>query len=408
LQSTSQVTAPSTKQVVTTLNHINIGMNVLSTVRFDVRVLREATALRDAGYAVSIVDIEGANNQPVKERIHGLDVRHVLVSNSFLTTRFAHWSLVRAIKILVRSTFHLMSIPADIYHAHDVSGLFPCYIAALLRRKPLILDAHELPLNAMSIQSSWLLKLLPFLITGIMPRCAKVITVSSPIAQEIRKRYHRQEISVIRNVPAYQPGLKSNRLRQYLGLNPRTRIALFQGYLKNDRGLENLIKSAQFLEKDIVIVIMGKAFGVILTQLEALIEYEGVADRVKIIPPVPYEELLEWTASADIGLILYRPDVSKNIQLCLPNKFFEYLMAGLPVLTSQLDAVADIVKTYGVGQVVSSITPEEIGKAINDMAANCTAYEQMRLNALEVAQNELCWEKEKQRLLELYHEILEK
>src|SRR5205823_11753156 len=150
------------------------------------------------------------------------------------------------------------------------------------------------------------------------------------------------------------------------------------------------------LEQNKVIVLMGKGIGSTSVELEALASREGIADRVKILPPVPYEELLEWTASADIGLIVYSPDQSLNVKMCLPNKLFEYLMVGLPVLATPLDAVTDILRSYNVGRVVPSLNPEDIGVAINEMLAEQDTLASMRRNALEAVQHDLCWEKESQ------------
>ena len=151
---------------------------------------------------------------------------------------------------------------------------------------------------------------------------------------------------------------------------------------------------------------MGEGDKPTTNQLEELIASEGVVDRVKIIPPVPYEELLNWTASADLGLIVYSPDYSPAIKMCLGNKLFEFLMAGVPVLTSRLDAVVEIIKTYDVGQVVLSLTPASIGEAINSMLADRDALARMHSNALEAAKQELNWEKESQQLACLYQGIL--
>jgi glycosyltransferase involved in cell wall biosynthesis len=169
-----------------------------------------------------------------------------------------------------------------------------------------------------------------------------------------------------------------------------------------------LIHAAVFLEQDILIVLMGLGPKKTLSQLEALIVSEGVADRVKILPSVPYEELLNWTASADIGLNILPPDYSASIRMCLPNKLFEYLMAGIPVLTSELGAVVEVIKTYDVGQIVSSLDPEDVGVAITTMLEDRVALARMRQHALDAAQSEFCWEKEKQRLVRLYQDILVK
>lgn len=394
-----------TEKDTTATSSTNVCMYVLGPARTDVRVLREATALVQAGYVVSIVDVESENRQPVVETLHDIRLQHILVSNSFLSTRFSRWSLLRAAQILLRSTLRLIQTRADIYHAHDVSGLLPCYIAAKLRRKPLVFDAHELPLGYMSIHSRWLLALLTHLMTYIIPRCTAAITVSGPIAQDMSERYHLPEVTLIRNVPSYQVVPKSDRLRQHLGLSANTRVALYQGGIQYNRSLDTLVRAAPFLDPDIVLVFMGPAEGSICSELEALIESEDVRNRVKILPPVPYEELLDWTASADIGLIVFALDESPSIRWCLPNKLFEYLMAGLPVLSSRLDAVAEVISTYDVGRIVESLAPTAIASSIHTMLADTTALAAMHHNALHAAHNDFRWEKEGQKLVQLYHGI---
>ncbi|MBA2677313.1 MAG: glycosyltransferase, partial [Ktedonobacteraceae bacterium] len=302
---------------------IRVCMHVLGPARSDVRVMREATALREAGYDVSIVDVESESDRSIEEEVQGVWLKHIMMSSAFLSTRFERWALLRGAQILLRATHLLLRTPADIYHAHDVSGLLPCYIAARLRRKPLVFDSHELPLNDMSIRSRWLLALLDFLVARIVPRCTEVITVSPPIAQEMRKRYRIPAVSLIRNVPTYKDVPRGDRLRQHLGLPAGTRIALYQGGLQHIRSLDKLVHAAPLLDPGIVIVLMGPGEEAFVSDLQALIDSLGVNDRVKILPPVPYDVLLAWTASADIGLIVYSLNTSLNVRWCLPNKFFE-------------------------------------------------------------------------------------
>ena len=385
---------------------IKVCMHVLGKACTDGRIMREAKALREAGFEVSVVDVEAERALPIEEDINGIRLRHMINPNWFIATRFKPWFLVKAAQMFIRGTLLLLWAPADIYHAHDEKALPACYVAARLRRKPLVYDAHELPLSEPNV-TRWhrLHALATRLFEVMVPRCAGVITVSPPIAQELCRQYHASEVVLIRNVPMYQTVSKNDRLRQFLGLKPDTRIALYQGNLQPDRRLDQLIRAAVFLEQGIVIVLMGRDYPGTQAQLEALVVSEGVADRVKIIPPVPYEELLDWTASADIGLIVYLPDYSPNVRMCLPNKLFEYLMAGLPVLASSLDVVAGILRTYDVGRVVPSLAPPDIAAAINSILADRDALERMHRNALEAAK-EFSWEKEHQHLIHFYRSLL--
>jgi glycosyltransferase involved in cell wall biosynthesis len=385
---------------------IKVCMHTLYEARDDFRVLRAATALREEGFAVAIVDVE-SERRPSEETISGIRMKHIFMPARFSPMRFRLWSFVKAAVVRILGILRLMQMPADIYHAHDFTALPACYVAAYLRRKPLIYDAHELTLPEQeSPYWPWVRVLLARFLASALPRCAGIITVSSPIAQEICNRYHVPKVSVVRNILPYRAVQKSDRLRQHLGLPPNVRIALYQGNLQADRGLDRLIPATTYLERDIVIVLMGVAVGTTASELEALIASEAVADRIKILPPVPYSELLNWTASADIGLIVNPPEYSLSVRMSLPNKLFEYLMAGLPVLASPLEAVADTIRTYDVGRVVPSFTPKDIGMTINSMLADPVALARMRCNAQDAVKQDLCWEKEKRQLLRLYADIL--
>lgn len=400
--------SPAAEEATGVPPSITVCMHILSNGRIDHRVMREATALVAAGFTVSIVDIETERGRPVEEDISSVRLKHILAPTWYISKRFKPWFLIQTVRMLVRSTIQLVRTQADVYHAHDVSALPACYLAARLRGKLLIFDAHELPLSDELYSPRWrgLITLFTCLLAIMVPRCAGVITVSPPIVQEIRKRYSSTGVTLVRNTPVYRAVPRTDRLRQYLGLSPDVRIALYQGSLQTDRELDRLIRAAHFLERDIVIMLMGPDPEGIEPQLERLIESEGVADRVKIVPNVPYVEVLDWTTSADIGLIIYPLDRSLNIRMCLPNKSFEYLMAGLPILASPLDAVSDLIRTYDVGQIVPSLKPADIAAAINTMMADSPTCAHMRRNALNAVQQELCWEKESQRLIHLYREIL--
>ncbi len=389
---------------------VKVGMHVLGTASTDPRVMREATALIAAGCDVSIVDIEEKGNCPSEEDIRGVHMKHVMVPRAFFSTRFDKWAIFRVTQMFVRTTLRLLQMPVDVYHAHEVSGLMPSYIAACLRRKPIIFDAHEMPLFERPLSEfgpsrRLLRQLLVVLLAYIVPRCAGVITVSPPIVEELRRRYGLKDVVLIRNLPEYRAVQKNDRLREFLGLKPEVRIALYQGYLQPNRGLDRLVRAAAFLEPDTMIVMMGKNRKTTQAQLEALIASEGVENRVKIIPPVVYAELLDWTASADIGLNVASPDYSLNVRYFLPNKLFEYLLAGLPVLSSSLEAMVEVINGYDVGQILSSLEPADIGAAINSMLADPAALARMHDNALTAARQELYWEKESTKLIQLYQSI---
>jgi glycosyltransferase involved in cell wall biosynthesis len=382
---------------------VRVCMHVQGPARTDARVMREATALAEAGYEVSVVDLERDHTRPRTEDFQGVHLRHVVAPGHFKSARFKPWFLVKFARVIVRGCWAVIQTPAEVYHAHDDKALPACFIASRVRRKPLVFDAHELPLSQPNV-ARWrrLCALAGRALRLMVPRCSSVITVSAPIAREIRQRYGGPDPVLVRNLPAYQPATtaRDELLRRQLQLPPETRIALYQGGLVSGRSLDVLIRAARFLDPGQVIVLMGD--GAQKRSLQALIAAEGVGERVRLLPAVPYEDLLSWTASADLGLILYRASESLNVRYCLPNKLFEYLAAGVPVLASELDAVAELLAHYDAGVVAPSLEPATVAHSIGEILGDDPRRERLARNALAATATDLRWDVERQQLLALY------
>jgi O-antigen/teichoic acid export membrane protein len=383
---------------------LRVCMHVRGPLRSDARVRREARTLLEEGYIVTVVDVEPQAVAARSEQIEGIAVHHLVKPAWFVPARLP-WRIGRSAGKFVSCTLALWRVKADLYHAHDVNALTACYCVARLRRRPVIFDAHELPLYEFDRVCRPLRRLLWRGLSHLLARCAGIITVSPAIMQEMRTRYAVDALTLVRNIPPYQAPGPSERLRQHCGLSATTRIALYQGNLQADRGLDLLVRAARFLAAGQVIVLMGRAVGQTGEQLQALIASEGVAGQVRILPAVPYAELGAWTASADVGLLLFAPAFSANIRLCLPNKLFEYLMAGLPVLATPLEAVSEVLHATRAGQVVAALTPADIGAELNALLADDARRAQLRANALQAARTQLCWEQERRQLTALYERL---
>jgi glycosyltransferase involved in cell wall biosynthesis len=395
---------------------MSVCMHVMRDTADDVRLRRSATTLGQAGWQVTIVDVIGAsghmpNNSSPLPQVAPYAIQHVPTSSDFQSQRFAGMRRLQILLLVLRATMAVLKQSADVYHACEWTALPACYIAALIHHKPLIFEAYELPLQdhalaALSKGRRRLYTWMQLFLTYTLPRCAAVITVSPPIVHEIQSRYHIPHVTLLRNISNYQATTKTPILREYLQLSAQTRIALYQGNLQPDRGLDRLVLAAAYLEPECMLVIMGKNIGTTQAELEALITLQHAGNYVKIIPAVPYDTLSTWTASADIGLTILPLDYSENMKMCLPNKLFEYIQAGLPVLSSPLPAVQEILNTYNVGKVISSLHPAAIGTAINTMLNDSTALKRMHDNALQAAHQDLCWEKESQYLIRLYQQVM--
>lgn len=383
-------------------------MHVLSPSIPDARVMREAAALVAAGYDVTIVDIEHDAKRPPEETVNGVRVQHAFLSKdsarNYSPTKTLPWLWFKLQRI-VRGARLVFDSGADAFHAHDITALPACLIAGAFHRKPVIFDSHELPMTQRHLLERPLVnRVSTALLRTMIRRCAGAITVSPQIVDELRRRFGGPTARLVRNVPEYCTPVNADRFRQEFRLSSDTRIALYQGYFQENRSLDILIRAAQYLPKNIVIVMMGK--GEAQAELEALIHELGVEDRVKIKGFVPHDELLSWTASADIGLSAFSPDHSESIRFCLPNKVFEYLMAGLPILTTRLEAIVDLVQRYDVGRIIESTDPKAVADAIINAVADPDALKQMHENALAACMTDLRWDVEARQLINLYGDVL--
>src|SRR5262249_8847875 len=227
-----------------------------------------------------------------------------------------------------------------------------------------------------------------------------VITVNRFIAEEMSRRYAIPKPQVILNcasLPA-EEAAHARLFHERLGLAPKRVVVLYQGWLAPHRGLEALVCSARYIVPSVVIVLPG--FGEYWSELERLIAAEGVGDRVFLVPAVPQDELLRWTAAADGGIIPYQA-VDTNTLYCSPNKLFEYIAAGVPVIANELPFLREIVTNHRIGITHPLSAPESYGEAINHLAASEEERIEYRANVVRAAKI-FNWDIEGKKLLEIY------
>src|SRR5437660_6348120 len=263
-----------------------VCLHVLRDARYDTRAMREATTLAEVGFEVTILDVVSAQAHPVEEKMRGFRMRHILIPDWKSARQSEVRFFFKSVQTFLRSCCQLFLCPADIYHASELTAFPACYVVAKLRRKPLIFEVYDLSFPAPATGVKFWRKLgrvLDVFQGWMLPHCAGIIATSPLHAEELCKRYRITDVTLVRNVPVYRHVTATNRLRQHLGLLAETRIVLYQGGLQSGRGLELLISAAPYLEKNIVIVMMGQDMLGTRAKLEALIASQNVEDRVKII-----------------------------------------------------------------------------------------------------------------------------
>jgi glycosyltransferase involved in cell wall biosynthesis len=197
---------------------------------------------------------------------------------------------------------------------------------------------------------------------------------------------------------------QSARLRAALGLAPRRAIVLHHGQFKPGRGIEELVRAAdhpRIRALDPAIVLLG--FGRLRPQLEEAARRRP--GRVYVLPAVPVKELLDWVASADV-CYLGCPPLTLNLRLTLPNKLFEALMAGVPVVAAEGTEQARLIAQEAIGRCVDISSTEALAEALVElMTAPEPGRRALRQHCRSLALTKYNWEIRSQPLVELYRQL---
>ena len=249
-----------------------------------------------------------------------------------------------------------------------------------------IYDTHEFALEEYHERLVWRLSQRP--IVGALEKSyinrAKLVTaVSSGIADRLTEIYQLPRAAVaVRNTPRYVE-------MPFRGTPAMVRV-LYHGIVAPGRGLEAAIDSVPSWAPDRQLYIRGPGSEDYLTSIRKRIEDAGLRSRVFLIPPVSMTALVTSAAEFDIGFFAL-PGHSLHNEYALPNKFFEYAMAGLALCVSELPEMSLILAKYELGSTFAKVTPEFIAAAINDLSRE--RIDRFKKNSL-IAAKELCWEAE--------------
>jgi len=342
----------------------HVAMLVRNAYTNDTRVEKEARTLVAAGHRVTVVADAGPG-LPERERRDGSDVIRV-------TRRGPRVPGLRFVLHDLRLSRRLHALRPDVLHAHDSNALAPVALAARRLRAPYVYDAHELWLGRPRRERSPLYFRLSQLYYGIVerllvPRAAATITVSPPIVEHLRDRYRLRDVSLVPNYPDVAGDIVRRELRDLPGgeaIDPDAPVVLYLGGLMAGRGLEQLV-DAIGLMPSVQLVLLGG--GVLEGALLARAAETGA--RVHKLAPVAPGDVEAYAASADVGVNAI-VGTSLNDRYSLPNKLFQYMAAGLPVVSSDLPHVRDIVEGARCGLLADTKWPEAIAEAIGDILAD--------------------------------------
>jgi glycosyltransferase involved in cell wall biosynthesis len=340
---------------------------VRNAVTRDARVLRTAETLRDAGFEVLVIGVTSTAEPRRRDRIQGQSVIRIDPRGG-LARRPARVGLAsagtvaapptprsprhaRARRLAVTAAYYarglalVRRVRPDLVHANDYNTMWIALGAKLLWGSRVVYDSHELwpDRNGRPEWRRWLLAC-----EAVFVRLADATITASPgYATALAHRYRIDPPTVVRNIPDAEPA--SATAERAPGQPP---LAVYMGGLMPGRGIEVSIRALAAVP-ELRLALVGPGSATYLSALRELAARCGVAERLELSEPVAPSQVVATAAHASVGLMLIEP-VCRSYELTLPNKLFEYALAGVPILASDLPVIGPLVRDHGLGATVAA------------------------------------------------------
>ncbi len=271
----------------------------------------------------------------------------------------------------------------NILWAVDMETLLACRIAAFLKNRPVVFDSHEFFSEVPELQHRKpVKKIWQTLEKLFIPGCHLKFTVSPGLVSLYKKRYD-VDFDLLRNVPLSQPFKKPQ-------IHPSgIPTILYQGALNTGRGIAETIYAMKYLPHYRFIII-GR--GDCTESLKTLTKQLGLQTQVEFIGAVPFEYFWKYQENALVGMCLLENN-GLNYFHSLPNRIFDYMQAGIPVITTDFPDISEIVKTYNTGLLIHEMDPQKIAESIQ-MACERIDLRKEWSHTIPTAAQSLTWENE--------------
>lgn len=424
----------------------DVCMVVHNPLVHDARVLREAASLTRNGWSVVILSLTPDEyDLPIVEVLKGFTIHRISLPSSYrrlakclynrlvilqkresdfqasyqsiwsilkysiekLISRFissiyrlllSDESPVAMLLVLLRGSYFLRSVNAHIYHAHDFPALLHIAIAGIWKR-PIVYDSHELFFDQWyPYESPRIYRNLRSWEKFLAKRANAILTVGEMVADRLSKTLNVKRPTTIFNAVDLRT-LEPPTVTYQTG---KHRTVVHSGALHYGRHLPELIDSLLYLPEDIVIVLMGD--GLLKASLQLQAKELGMEDRVIFVPPVLPDSIAPTLSQADIGAVLIT-NQSIHYDYSMPNKLFECIAAGLPLIVSHCKEIADLTRKYDLGIVCDPMQPKEIASGILKLLEpnNLLRYKH---NVCAARDSCLNWETEEKKLIGIYRHLL--
>lgn len=396
----------------------------------DAHILRECTALTEAGYEIQLLTL-GQEKTTVEERTNQFEIRHLgfqlfnlpkqwhkimlllllfvtifyipLLAICFIGTYFVLYKtkmkyVVRDVTLAIKMIYWGIKADATVYHANDLNTLFQAVVCGKwIRKRKVIFDSHEVNRNRTDDESM----MYPLVESFLMRYIDACIYENDTRARLIEKLYHFFP-NVVYNYPCLPTHRNPVNLHNKLDLPEDELILLYQGSLQEERGLNKLLDAIPHIKSG-TIVFTGEG------QMKPFLIEETVrrdlSHRVKFLPKVAIEQLPAYTSNAYIGFQLLS-DTYFTHYSAAPNELFEYIMAGVPTVASDFPEIRKVVKNDEIGVIVKPDDANSIARAVNLLIDQPELREKMHQNTFR-AREKYNWANEKIKFLRIYQRLIE-
>lgn len=361
-------------------------ISVTNDLSTDQRVKKICDSLLDLDYEITLIGRKLTTSIPLN-RAYKIIRMKLLFNKGFLF--YAEYNL--------RLFFKLLFMKKDVLLANDLDTLLANFLISKIFSKKLVYDSHELftevpeLINRPKVRKFWLM-----IEQFIFPKLNNVYTVNQSIASYYEKKY-ATKVNVVKNVSVKlnNRGVDPILSRRIKGSK---KMIILQGSGINvDRGAEEAVQMMLHLENTILYIIGD---GDVFNNLKRLVKEFQIQDKVFIKNKLPYEELLEYTKIADVGLSLDK-GTNLNYEFSLPNKLFDYIQCLVPILATNRLEVASLIERNNIGFVSQTVQPKELAKFVQSMLENQKLLKSYKSN-LKVAADKYTWEKESIKLAQIF------
>ena len=367
-------------------NSRRVVIAFLGNFNYDSRCLNLHHSFTERGFKVKVISFDWLTPNFMRQKgevaVHKLDKKY---------------SLIYYLRFAAILSYNLIQTKADYYFAEDVYTLPFVVSISKINGGRVFYDSRELYGHLAGLKHKQTIQKILYQIERIFIRHVdNVITTGEMDSEFLQKEYGLKETIVLRNLPMRQSGVEPFNFRKKFKLDEEIKILLYQGVILHGRGLKILFEVVK-KTSDTFLIVIGD--GEHRNYYEELSESEGIKPRVFFMGKVPQRFLLNYTAGADIGFALIE-NISLSYFYALPNKLFEYIQAGLPVIVSNFPQMKKIVDDYKIGIAVDLEREEDVIAAVVKLIKEKSFYNELKSNCI-IAADKLNWNVEIEKMFKI-------